>query len=55
MKKYKLLIRKYSLLRNCYVVYVEIIETNDIYHEIGKIYCNTLADIRRIDYFEVND
>ena len=32
---------------------VDVIETDDIYHEIGKIYCETLEKINRIDYKEL--
>lgn len=53
MSRYKLWIRKYSLFKNDYVVEEKIVETNDIYHEIGYIYCTTLEDIKRIDYKEL--
>lgn len=55
MKKYKLWITKYNILKRDYEVIEEIITTNDIYHEIGYIYCTTLEDIKRIDYQEVRD
>ena len=50
MKKYKLWIRKYNMLKNDYEVIEQVVVTNDIYHEIGYIYCNTIEDIKRIDY-----
>lgn len=53
MKQYKLFINKYNFFKNDYEVIEEIIETNDIYHEIGYIYCTTLEDIKRIDYYEI--
>lgn len=53
MKKYKLWIRKYNLLKNDYEVVERIVETNDIYHEIGYIYCTTIEEIKRIDYQEI--
>ena len=53
MKKYKLWIRKYNLFKNEYEVIEKIVRTNDIYHEIGYIYCTTLEDIKRIDYHEM--
>lgn len=55
MKKYKLWIRKYNMLENCYEITEEIITTNDIYHEIGYIYCTTLEKIERIDYQEIKE
>ena len=53
MKIYKLFIRQYSILKNDYVTYEKIVKTNDIYHEIGYLYCTELADIKRIDYIEL--
>ena len=55
MKKYKLWIRKYNLFKNEYEVIEKIVRTNDIYHEIGYIYCTTLEDIKRIDYYEIKE
>ena len=53
MSKYKLWIRKYNILKNDYEVVEKIVETNDIYHEIGYIYCNTIEAIKRIDYHKL--
>ena len=53
MRTYKLFIRKYNFIKNDYEVIEKIIKTNDIYHEIGYIYCTTLEDIKRIDYTEI--
>ena len=55
MKKYKLWIRKYNLFKNEYEEIEKIVRTNDIYHEIGYIYCTTLEDIKRIDYLEIKE
>ena len=54
MKTYKLYIREYNIVKNDYVVREETVETNDIYHEIGKIYCQSIVEIKRIDYQEIN-
>ncbi len=51
MKKYKLWIKKYNFIKNDNEIIEKIIETNDIYHEIGYIYCNSLEKIERIDYY----
>lgn len=53
LKKYKLWIRHYDIMKNDYVVSERIVETNDIYHEIGYIYCTLIVDIKRIDYSEI--
>lgn len=55
LKRYKLFIREYNIMINDYVVREEIIQTHDIYHTIGKIYCNSLVDIKRIDYYEIKE
>lgn len=55
MRTYKLFIRKYNLFKNDYEVIEKIVETNDIYHEIGYIYCTTLEEIKRIDYAEIKE
>lgn len=53
MKRYKLFIRKYNMFKNDYEVIEEVVETDDIYHTIGYIYCTTLEEIKRIDYTEL--
>ena len=55
MKTYRLYIRKYSILHNDYVTYEKIVKTNDIYHEIGYIYCTSIEHIKRIDYIEIKE
>lgn len=55
IKKYKLFIRKYNILKNDYEVVEEVVYTNDIYHTIGYIYCTTLEDIKRIDYMRLKN
>lgn len=53
MKLYKLFIREYDITTNDYKTREEIIETNDIYHEIGMLYCQSSVKIKRIDYIEI--
>ena len=55
MQKYKLFIRQYDITSNDYKVREEIVETNDIYHEIGKIYSTSFGEIKRIDYQEIDE
>lgn len=55
MKAYKLFIRKYNIMKNDYEVVEKIVKTDDIYHEIGYLYCTTLEEIRRIDYVELKE
>ena len=51
-KRYNLYYSKYNIFARGYVRYVEVIESNDIYHEIGKKICTTLEHIKRISYTE---
>ena len=51
-KRYNLYYSKYSIFARGYVRYVEVIESTDIYHEIGKKICTTLEHIKRISYTE---
>mgnify|MGYP000164512015 CR=1 FL=1 len=53
MKKYKIWIKKYDLFENENKLTKEIIVTNDIYHEIGYIYCTSLEKIESIHYQEI--
>ena len=55
MKTYKLFIRKYNFMKNDYQTVEKTVKTNDIYHEIGYIYCTTLEKIKRIDYYELKE
>ena len=41
------------MIVNDYVPYVELITTEDIYHEVGKIICRSLEDIRGVRYTKV--
>ena len=55
VQKYKLFIKKFSIYANDYIVVTNIVETDDIYHEIGKIYCQSLEEIKRIDYMKIKE
>lgn len=52
MKTYLLYIRKYSIITNQYELYIYKVTTDNIYRIIGKIFCTTLEEIKRIDYNE---
>jgi len=53
MKTYKLFIKHYDFASNDYIVSVQYVKTDDIYHTIGKIYCKSIVEIKRIDYQEI--
>lgn len=50
MARYNLYYRKYNIIANAYIPYVKVIETEDIYHEIGKMICESLEKIENIRY-----
>lgn len=50
MDRYKLFIRKFNFIKGKNEVIEEIVDTDDIYHTIGYLYCNSLEHIERIDY-----
>lgn len=55
MKKYKLWIRKYNILKNDYEVIEKIITTNDIHHKIENIFYTSLEKIDKIEYLEIKE
>ena len=52
MKRYNIYYRKYNIFANDYVPYVKVVNTTDIYHEIGKMICTSIERIERISYTE---
>lgn len=50
MKTYLLYIRKYSIITCKYELYIYKVTTDNVYRIIGKIYCTTMEEIKRIDY-----
>ena len=52
MKRYNIYYRKYSIIANDFIPFVKVVNTDDIYHEIGKMICTSLEKIERISYTE---
>lgn len=52
MKRYNIYYKKYSIIARDYIPHIKVIYTNDIYHEIGKVICNSLEEIKNIRYTE---
>ena len=50
MARYNIYYRKYNILARDYVPYIKVVETDDIYHEIGKMSCTSLEKIESISY-----
>ena len=53
MKKYKIFVNAFDFSVGDYVIQTIFIETDDIYHEVGLIYCKSLERIKDISYFEI--
>ena len=50
MPRFNIYYRKFSMLARDYIDYIKVVETEDIYHEIGKIICKSIEHIERISY-----
>ena len=45
-----LYVRKYSLFKNDYELFIYGVNTNDIYHTIGEYLTQSIEQVKRIDY-----
>ena len=52
MKRYHIYYEKYNIFGNRHRKQIMIVHTNDIYHEIGKLICTSLENIKNITYTE---
>ena len=52
MNRYNIYYRKYSIMANDYFLFVRVVYTDDIYHEIGKMICTSIEKIDSIRYTE---
>ena len=50
MNKYRVFIKKYSIFANAYVLYLHIVETENIYEWVGKYYLTSMEKIISIQY-----
>lgn len=51
-KRYNIYYRKYNIIANAYISCVKVVNTSDIYHEIGKMICFSMEKIESIRYTE---
>lgn len=49
-ERYHIYYEKYSILGNRHREQIMIVYTEDIYHEIGRLYCESLENIKNIRY-----
>ena len=52
VKRYNIYYKKFCIIARDYIPYIKVVYTNDVYHEIGKMICNSLEEIRNIRYTE---
>ena len=52
MKRYNIYYKKYNIIARDYIPYIKVVETDDVYHEIGKMICNSIEEIKNIRYTE---
>jgi len=50
MARYNIYYHRYNIIARDYIPYVRVVETEDIYHEIGKMICTTLEEMKHIRY-----
>ena len=50
MPRFNIYYRKFSMFARDYIDCIKVVETEDIYHEIGKIICKSIERIERISY-----
>lgn len=50
MTRYNIYYTQYNIIANDYIPYIRVIETDDVYHEIGKMICTSLEKIESIRY-----
>jgi hypothetical protein len=50
MPRYNIYYRQFSIIARDYVPHIQVVETDDIYHVIGKLICTSLEKIENIRY-----
>ena len=50
MARYNIYYSKYSIFARDYVPYIKVVNVEDVYHEIGKMICQSLEKIESIRY-----
>lgn len=50
MARYNIYYLKYNIIANDYTPYIKVVDTDDIYHEVGKMICKSLEKIDHIRY-----
>lgn len=46
--RYNIYYRKYSIIARATIPYIKVVDTDDIYHEVGKMICQSLEKIENI-------
>ena len=54
MTRYNIYYTKYNIIARDYIPYIQVVYTDDIYHEVGKLICTSIEEIKRISYTKPN-
>lgn len=52
---YKIFYKKFSVFGGDYLSYVKVVETDDIFHEVGKLICTSIERVKDIWYGTIRD
>ena len=52
---YKIFYKKYSVFGHGYLSYVKVVKTADIFHEVGKLYCTSIENVKDVWYGVIRD
>ena len=50
MARYNIYYHRFNILARDYIPYVTVVDTEDVYHAIGKMICTTLEELKNIRY-----
>ena len=50
MARYNIYYHRFNILARDYIPYVTVVDTEDVYHVIGKMICTTLEELKNIRY-----
>lgn len=51
LKIYHIYYKRFNLATKGYVRFIKVVETTDIFHEVGKLVCQSMEKIEDIHYF----
>ena len=55
LKVYGVVYNEYSIITNDYIRYLRVVETNDIFHYVGRMIYQAFCEIKNIRWFEIKE